>query len=148
LITVDAPLGSTPLFVRAGAALFLAAPGRNAQETLRGPLALEITPPPRGVRGSGSLFLDDGESEGDQRLVLDATVAGSGDRLLVQLDRVNDSFRPEQRDLEVRVPATYRYAIHGGVRFPLVSRELADEDRRRIVAAARAPLDAREIVFE
>lgn len=148
LITVDAPLGGTPLFVRAGAALFLATPGRNAEETLRGPLALEITPPLRGTRGFGSLFLDDGESAGDDRFVLDATVARSDERLLVQFDRVHESFRPRQLDLEVRVPATHRHAILDGVRFPLESRELADEDRSRVVAVARAPLHAREIVFE
>jgi alpha-glucosidase len=148
LITVDAPLGTTPLFVRAGAALFLAAPGRNAEETLRSRLALEVTRPPQGTRGSGSLFLDDGESAIDDRFVLDATVAFIDDRLRVRFDRVQETFRPEQRDVEIRVPATYRYAIVDGVRCPLSSRGLLDEDRGRSVAVTRAPLDAREIIFE
>ncbi|MCK7502141.1 MAG: glycoside hydrolase family 31 protein [Comamonadaceae bacterium] len=39
-VSVDAPLGRTPIFIRPGTALFLAEPGRNAEETLRAPLAL------------------------------------------------------------------------------------------------------------
>ncbi|EFK95759.1 Alpha-glucosidase, family 31 of glycosyl hydrolase, partial [sediment metagenome] len=66
-VTVDAPLGLTPIFMRDGTALFVAQAGRNAEETLRNPMSLEVYPPSPGTVGGGSLFLDDGESESGAR---------------------------------------------------------------------------------
>jgi alpha-glucosidase len=147
-IAVDAPLGVTPLFVRAGKALFLAEPGRNAEDTLRAPLALEVHPPLRGSIGRGSLFLDDGESASGERFVLDVTVECDDGRLRVGFDCKAERFLPAQCDLELRVPRGYRSATVDGERRGFEIRELAREDRTAIMLATRVPLDAREIYVE
>ncbi len=147
-ITVNAPLGTTPLFVRAGKALFLAEPARNAEDTLRAPLALEVYPPLRGDVGRGSLFLDDGESSSGGQFVLDVSVTCDAGRLRVGFDCRADRFLPAQRDLELRVPRGYTSATVDGGRRGLEIRELVGEDRAAIMLATRVPLDAREIILE
>ena len=147
-VTVEAPLGTTPMFVRAGAALFLAEPRRNALETLQAPLSLEITPPAVGATGRGSLFLDDGESVAADRFMLDVSVEQAKGRLWVACERTVAGFEPAQRHVELRVPDRYRSVIVDGVRCDLLRRSLADEDRAVSVATVRIPLTAREIVVE
>ncbi len=147
-IAVDAPLGITPLFVRAGKALFLAEPGRNAEDTLRAPLTLEVHPPLRGDVGRGSLFLDDGESASGERFVLDVSVERLDGRLRVGFDRKEGGFVPVQGDLELRVPRGYRSATVDGERRDLEIRDLAREDRTAIMLATRVPLDACEVILE
>ncbi len=147
-VVVDAPLGATPLFVRGGAALFLAEPRRNAEETLRAPLSLEVSAPPPGERGTGSLFLDDGESAARGRFVLDAGVEDLGGRLRVSFERRDTSFTPSQADLELRAPRAFTAAVVDGVRVPLTERRLDDAQRACTVQAARVSLGAREIVLE
>ena len=143
-LEVAAPLGTTPLFVRAGAALFLAEPRRNAEATLRAPLAVEVTAPAPGTSGHGSLFLDDGESAAADRLLLDVTVESIGRRLRVRLDR-NGSYDPAQRDLELRLPADKRWVVVDGRPLELFSRELASEGRSVMISALRVPMEVSEI---
>jgi alpha-glucosidase len=147
-IAVDAPLGITPLFVRSGMALFLAKPGRNAEETLRAPLALEVSAPPQGSVGHGSLFLDDGESASGERFVLDVSVECVDGRLRLGFDCRANSFTPIQGDLELRVPRGYRSVTIDGERRELEVRELSREDRTALMLATRVPLDAREVTLE
>jgi alpha-glucosidase (family GH31 glycosyl hydrolase) len=147
-ITVDAPLGTTPLFVRAGTALFLAEPGRNAEETLRSPLALEVSAPPHGTAGRGSLFLDDGESASGERFILDVSVERVDGRLRVAFERNADTYLPAQRELEVRVPSGYTSVTVDGERRGLEIRALAAEDRSAVMSATRVPIDARELAFQ
>jgi alpha-glucosidase len=147
-ITVDAPLGTTPMFVHTGAALFLAEPRRNAAATLRAPLALEITAPQPGTVGRGSLFIDDGESAAPARFVLDVELAEVDGRLRVRFERSAAAFEPAQRELELRVPPGFAAAVVDGVRHELVRRDLASEDRQAVVLATRVPLGAREVWLE
>lgn len=147
-LTVEAPLGRTPLYVRSGATLFLATPGRNAEETLRRALAAEVTVPPPGRVGQGSLFLDDGESADGGRFVLDVSVEPGNGRLRVMLETTEHSFVPVQSDVELRVPGHFRAAIIDGERRGLVGRDLASEDRRVAVSTVRVPLSAREVIVE
>ncbi len=143
-----APLGRCPLFVKAGAALFTASPGRNAEETLAGALALELSAPPPGRPGRGSLFLDDGVAADGRRFVLDVATEDLGGRLRVTLGARDTSFAPAQRELELRVPRAFDRAVVDGVTVPLVPRDLAREGRAQTVCAARVPIGAREIVVE
>jgi alpha-glucosidase len=147
-ISVAAPLGTTPLFVLSGKLLFITEPGRNAEETLRAPLAMEVTVPAPGIQGHGSLFLDDGESVSNARFLLDARVENDGRRLHVHFDLAANSFAPAHRDLEVRAPATYSSITVDGQRRDMVEHRLTREDRSAILSVARIPLDAREIVIE
>jgi len=147
-VTVDAPVGSTPIFVRAGAALFLAEPRRNALETLQAPLALEVTPPPVGATGRGSLFLDDGESATSERFLLDVDVRQIDGRLRVSFMRSSDGFTPPQHEIEVRVPRRFHWAVVDGVRLALRPRPLTDEDRSAVPNAVRVPLRSTELLFE
>lgn len=147
-VTVDAPLGLTPIFIREGTALFVAEPGRNADETLRNPISLELYPPSPGVAGGGSLFLDDGETVAADRFILDVRTQQEDGVLRVACERTAGGFEPVQRDLELRVPDRYRVAIVDGIRCDLRRRALLDEDRPVNVATAQVPLTAREIVVE
>lgn len=144
---VDAPLGTTPLFVLAGAALFQADPARNALETLRMPLALEVAPPPPGCSGRGSLFLDDGESARSARYVTDVSVEWLTEHLVIRFRQLESTFEPVQRHLELRVPLDFTHALVDGERRDLTFRNLAHEDRRAVMMALRAPLDVHEIVL-
>jgi alpha-glucosidase len=146
-IHVEAPLGTTPLFARAGAALFLAEPARNAEETLRGSLALEVTAPPPGAVGHGSLFLDDGESAAGARFILDVAVENDPRGLRVRLTRTADGFLPAQRDLELRTPGGYSTVCVDGEHRELTRLGLAPEDRSTVVMTARVPLAARELLL-
>jgi alpha-glucosidase len=147
-IVVDAPLAMTPMFVRDGTALFVAEPGRNAEETLGGPLSLEVYPPSPGSIGAGSLFLDDGESDSALRFVLDVTMRDAEGSLRLGLQRRVDSFAPEQRHLELRVPRRYRSVVVDGTRFELRCEVDGPTGRRSQMAYARIPLAALDIVCE
>jgi alpha-glucosidase len=146
-INVEAPLGTTPLFVRGGAALFLAEPARNAEETLRGSLALEVTVPPPGVVGRGSLFLDDGESAAGARFMLDVVVENDPRGLRVRLTRTANGYLPAQHDLELRAPRAYSSVFVDGERRELAQLGLAAEDRSAVVMRAKVPLAARELLL-
>lgn len=144
---VDAPLGTTPLFVQAGAPLFLANPARSAMETLRMPLALEVSPPPPGIVRRGSLFLDDGESARGARYVNEVSVEWLTGLLAVRFRPFTSTFQPAQSHFELRVPLEFSYAMVDGERRDLTFRNLAHEDRRAVMMALRAPLDVREIIL-
>ncbi|MGB5101854.1 MAG: glycoside hydrolase family 31 protein [Steroidobacteraceae bacterium] len=144
---VDAPLGTTPLFVQAGAPLFLAEPAHNAMETLRMPLALEVSPPPPGIVRRGSLFLDDGESTHGARYVNEASVERLTGQLAVRFSRLSNTFEPAQSHFELRVPPDFSYALVDGERRDLTFRNLAYEDRRAVMMALRAPLDVQQIIL-
>jgi alpha-glucosidase len=145
LLEVDAPLGTTPLFVRAGTALFLAEPQRNAEETLRAPLSLEVTAPAAGTIGHGCLFLDDGESVGGERLLVDVKVEHVGQRLRLRLDRRADDYDPVQRDFELRLPGHVEWVVVDGQPLQLQTRTLSEEGRGAVMAVARVPIAAREV---
>jgi alpha-glucosidase len=147
-VSVAAPLGTTPVFVRGGTALFLAEPRRNAPETLRAPLAVEIYPAEPGSCGRGSLFLDDGESTGTGRMVLDASVEASEGRVHLRLERVVDRFTPAQESLEFRLPPQFDSVVADGVRSPMQPHSLEPEDRSARVARVVLPLATREASFE
>jgi alpha-glucosidase len=145
-ITVDAPLGRTPIFVREGAALWVAGPGHNADETLRGPLALEVYPPTDRAAGSGSLFLDDGESESGPRFILDATLRAGGDSLYIHLDRREQAYVPVQREFELLLPSRHRVVSVDGD--PAIVRPGATiaEGRPRMASSVRVSFGATEII--
>jgi len=147
-VSVAAPLGTTPVFVRGGAALFLAEPRRNAPETLRAPLAVEIYPAEAGSCGRGSLFLDDGESTGTGRLVLDAVVESNEHGCRVLLERVVARYTPAQLRLEFRLPPQFSSVVADGGRSALESHSLHSEDRNARVARVELPLETREAIFE
>jgi alpha-glucosidase len=147
-LSVAAPLGTTPMFVRGGTALFLAEPRRNAPDTLRAPLCVEIYPAEPGSCGRGSLFLDDGESSGGGRLLLDACTEVREDGLHLSLRRIDHGFSPAQADLDFRVPAQFCSVLVDGTRYPLQPRSLESEDRATRMAAARLSIETREARFE
>jgi alpha-glucosidase len=152
-VTRQAPLGTSPMFVRAGAPLFLAEPRRNAIETLQAPLALEVSAPPQGSEGKGSLFLDDGERADGARFLLDVTVVDDGGRLRVRFARPSSpgaiEWKPVQTDLELRAPLAFsRATIDGAPAVAMTERRLDGEDRTQTLRTVRVPLSAREIVLE
>jgi len=147
-VSVAAPLGTTPMFVRGGTALFLAEPRRNAPETLRAPLAVEIYPAEPGLCGRGSLFLDDGESTGARRMVLEAAFQASDDGVRLRLERIIDHFSPAQARLEFRLPSQFNSVVADGVPGPLQPHSLESEGRTARVASIELPLETREASFK
>jgi alpha-glucosidase len=146
VLTRAAPLGTCPLFVRAGAALFGAVHGRNADETLRRGLTLELTAPLPGRTGRGSLFLDDGVSRDAPRFLLDVTVEDLGGRL--RLGLTHRGAPPFQAALELRAPRAFTTATVDGDPVALAAVDLSAEDRAFVVSAGKVALTAREIVLE
>lgn len=143
-----APLGHMPLFLKAGAPLFTLGVGRNAEETLKGALALEVSAPPPGSLGRGSLFLDDGIESDGKRFLMDVEAEDLGGRLRVRFAHREQGFTPLQTELELRAPRAFERAVVDGATLPLVPKELGREGRAQTVSAARVPLSAREIVLE
>jgi alpha-glucosidase len=143
-IRVEAPLGTMPMFIRAGAPLFgFAACEKSSDEALRGPLTLEV----HGA-GSASLFLDDGDNADGKKFLLDATVEDLGGKLAIRFNVRDNSFTPPQKEIELRVPRAFAKAVVDGKRIELPAKDLMSEDRRFVMSAAKVPLDAKEIVVE
>jgi alpha-glucosidase (family GH31 glycosyl hydrolase) len=148
-VTRHAPLGTSPLFVRAGAPLFLGEPRRNAIETLAAPLSLEVSAPPQGTEARASLFLDDGERADGARFLLDVTVVDDGGRLRVRFTTTTATWTPPQTELELRAPLAFtRAAIDGAPAIAMNERRLDGEDRTQTLRTVRVPLNAREIVLD
>ncbi len=143
VVDVDAPLGEPPLFVRGGVPFFFAAAGKNAADTLRSALALELLAPSIQKQAS-SLLLEDGTSTAAPwELHVDAV---DDDGELVLGFSIDDAgFQPHQRTIEVRVPPGFTRAAIDGVATPVVQRRLDLEDRNVVVAAVEVPLAARLI---
>jgi hypothetical protein len=138
----------TPIYIRDGTALFVAEPGRNADETLRNPLSLELYPPSSEGVGGGSLFLDDGESDPAARFILDVTTRNEGGALRIDLQRRADSFAPQQRHLELKLPPTSGTVTVDGARVALRPAAGATDGGWGRIASARIPLGALEIVCD
>ena len=143
---VDAPLGMTPIFVRDGTALWVAEPGRNAEETLRNPMSLEVLPPSHGTEGTGALFLDDGESDLAARFILDVSLRTCGQTLRIGLDRRDQSFLPAQHEFELVLPSSYRAVSVDGRSVDLRIAEARLNRQRGACVSARLPLAAMEII--
>jgi alpha-glucosidase len=151
VVDVDAPLGETPLFVRGGVPFFFAAAGKNAEDTLKGALALELLAP-SSEPSSATLLLEDGTStrapwalharaiddDGQVRIDLDVDMNGAP-------PSPDGSFLPVQSSIEVRVPSGFSAAEVDGVVVPVTQKNLAAEDRSVVVAAFDVPLSARLI---
>jgi alpha-glucosidase len=132
---VEAPLGRCPIYKRAGFPLFTAQPGRNAEDTLRGPLILDVEAPEPGDTGRGSLFLDEGQNDDGRRFILDATVEQRGADTVVNLERLESSFTPVQTELLVRVPPEFRRVTVDGA------------ERSFDAEKVRVPMETRKLVF-
>lgn len=148
-VTRSAPLGTSPMFIRAGSPLFLGEPRRNAFETLAAPLALEVSAPSQGTEGTASLFLDDGERADGARFVLDVAVRDDGGRLRVRFSKSSESWKPAQTEIELRAPLAFtRAAIDGAPAIAMTERRLDGEDRAQTLRTVRVPLNARDIVLD
>lgn len=148
IVTRPAPLGVSPMFLRAGAAVFGAAAARNTEDSIQRGLTLEVSAPLPGTIGHGSLFLDDGVSAAGERFLLDAKVEDQEGRIRVAFASRGSPRVTRHSDLELRAPRAFTVAIVDGVSVPMTALDLGPEDRRVVVSAGRVPLTAREIVLE
>lgn len=145
VVTVDAPLGESPLFVRAGVPFFFAAAGRNAEDTLRSALALELlAPAPQSC--SSSLLLEDGLSTAAPwQLNVSACDDAGHLQIDMRADAPTGGFVPVQKSIEVRVPTGFSSAVVDGVPCAVLQRRLECEDRDVVVGAFDVPLGARSV---
>jgi alpha-glucosidase len=147
VFTREAPLGSPPMFLRAGDAIFGSPARRNVDESMRAGLTLEVSAPPPGRVGRGSLFLDDGEHDAPAPWVLDVTVEDLGGRLRLRLQPRTSAPQSFHSEVELRVPKAFTTALVDGAEVPLHKLDLASEDRKLVVSAGRVPLTAKEIIL-
>ncbi|HEY1098400.1 MAG TPA: TIM-barrel domain-containing protein [Myxococcota bacterium] len=140
VVDVAAEHGSTPIFARAGSALFTLAPGRNADDTLRGALTLEVfAPQPTSHRAH--VVLDDGVSAvGHVDIV--AEVVDDDGVILVDVAIDSSGFTPVQSELRLRVPAGFSVVtLADGRELMLTRRQIVDvegADADANVGAGRA----------
>lgn len=152
VVTRPAPLGTCPVFVRAGAVLPCFAAARSTDDALAGPLGLEVFPPAAAGAVEGRLVLDDGWSRAalDEQAYLALRFSGEvrpGGELALGVHVEHDGFRPAARSLTVRVPTTFQAATLGGASLEGSARSLEDEDRLLSVRTFAIPLDEGEVVF-
>lgn len=101
MITVDAPLDTVPLFVRAGAMIPTVPPRNYVGERPDDPITFNIYPDDKGL-ASGSLYEDDGNSPAYKRGVFRRTKVSArpdGAGFLVSIDATDGQYNPGQRKL-------------------------------------------------
>ncbi len=138
--------GIYPFFVRPGTALPTAVPGRNAEETMRSPIAFEIFP---GPQISGRLILDDGVSDDGRHAVVE--ISGKRDRsgsLQIEIAVSENGFSPFQKVIRLRLPANYRTATQKGKRIEGTPFDLTQEDRIGTQMQFELPLENQKLDFE
>lgn len=144
----DAPLGSYPLFVRAGAILPVCEPGRNALESVASGIKLEIYP---AKTMKGRLHLDDGLSAAADSEYFEQLYNGEQDRngnLKLSLQTTRKRFVPGFNTLGLRLPAHFRSMSLRGKAIEGVERNLTSEDRAATVYEFEAPLNTTELSFD
>ncbi|MCE9600376.1 MAG: alpha-glucosidase [Spirochaetia bacterium] len=139
--------GTFPVFVRGGAAIPLAIPGRNAEDSAKTPLTIEIFP---GAQIQGSFVLDAGNGlDGRQAKV---NVDGKRDRtgtLQLSLSIKEDGFTPFQRTVRLRLPRGYRTgSIAKGKKLEAESFDMVQEDRLGTAMQFEIPLEDQKLEFE
>ena len=101
MITVDAPLDTEPLFVRAGA-MIPTAPARNyVGERADDPITFNIYPDSKG-QASGLLYEDDGVSPAYKRGAFRRTTVSSrpdGKGFSASIDEIEGQYNPGSRKL-------------------------------------------------
>lgn len=139
--------GIYPLFVRGGTALPVAVAQRNADDTLRAPLAVEIFP---ASVIHGSFILDDGKGTDGRKAVVQ--IQGKKDRngtIQLELSVREQGFTPFQRSIRLRLPVNYRMgAIHRGKKVEGELYDLAQEDRLGQRMQFEVPLEDLRIEFD
>ena len=140
VVDVDAALGDTPIFARAGAVLPTLVPGRNADDTLRNALTFEVFAP-RAAGGRGRLILDDGVAA-DAHAVVDVGAVDEDGVIVVDVVVDHRGFVPHQTTMVLRVPEGFTVArFADGSEHEIVVRRLVDDDEgRRVVAEVVVPL--------
>lgn len=150
VVDVDAPLGSPPIFLRAGACVPWLAPGKNADDTMRAPLTMEIVAPGAHADG-GRVTLDDGKSlddgttvsvtathdEGDGSISIDVDVAAAADSSAVQTAMI------------LRLPPGFSTLDSGGRQLAFRPRSFApdvDDDRVGEVSEVEVALKSARFV--
>jgi alpha-glucosidase len=101
MITVDAPLETVPMFVRAGAMIPTAPPRNYVGEKPGDPVTVNVYPDDRGV-ASGALYEDDGKSPAYKRGMFRRTRMSArreGDAFVVSIDSTEGEYSPGTRAL-------------------------------------------------
>jgi alpha-glucosidase len=147
---VDAPLGAPPLFVRAGAVIPWLSPGRNADDTLRGPLTLELVAP-SSLAAQTRVVLDDGRSRAGHADIFVRPAHDEARGLItIDLDVVERGFVPVQRTMILRLPPGFSSVINGeGATYAAHTRLLethGDDGRGGEVSEVEVPLHATRLV--
>jgi alpha-glucosidase len=101
MITVDAPLETVPMFVRAGAMIPTAPPRNYVGEKPGDPVTVNVYPDDRGV-ASGALYEDDGKSPAYKRGMFRRTRMSARreeDAFVVSIDSTEGEYSPGTRAL-------------------------------------------------
>jgi len=150
VVDVEAPPGAPPLFLRAGSVIPWLSPGRNAEDTLRAPLTLELVAPSASSSAT-RIALDDGVSRaGHADLMVQASHDEARGTITVDIGVVDRGFTPAQRTVIVRLPPGFTSLRAGdGAESPIRPRLLdvhADDGRGGEVSEVEVPLVTSRLV--
>lgn len=142
---LDTRLGFYPLFVRAGAVLPMCPARRNAEDSIRSALFLEVYP---GAPIRGEAILDDGLTR-DQKPTM-VQVTGQQDRtgkLKIDIHVEKGDYTPPYRNFQLRLPGVFRHMLGSNA----VAAQAVDstrEDRSLDMVGFELPLQSDSYEFD
>jgi alpha-glucosidase len=110
-LKVDPPLGTLPVYVRAGSIIPQQPVVQNVDEAPRGPLVLRVYP---GPQCQGGLYMDDGNTlayQKGQTMRVSFTCEGSADHVNVEISGATGPYRPWFKEVQLEI-----YGVSGTVK--------------------------------
>ncbi len=110
-LKVDPPLGTLPVYVRAGSIIPQQPVVQNVDETPHGPLILRVYP---GPQCQGGLYMDDGNTlayQKGQTMRVSFTCDASADHVNVEISAPTGPYRPWFKDVQLEI-----YGVSGNVK--------------------------------
>ncbi|MBI39549.1 MAG: alpha-glucosidase [Leptospiraceae bacterium] len=142
---MDTKPGYFPLFVRGGAAIPTCPARRNAEDSVRAGLHIEIYP---GETMKGTIVLDDGITEGQEptRILVNGTQNRTG-QLTIRIDVQPGNYQPPFRKFHLRLPGVFRHMLgENSVNGSTV--DAPREDRSLDMIAFELPLESDTYKFD
>ena len=143
---LDTRPGYYPLFVRGGAMLPTCPARRNAEESVRAGLHLELYP---AESIQGSVFLDDGITA--DQTPTEVRVRGQQARngqLSVQIEVIPGDYMPPYRNFQLRLPGVFRHMLSGTQMVSAQSVDATREDRSLDMVYFELPLESGSFTFD
>ncbi|MEQ8350322.1 MAG: glycoside hydrolase family 31 protein [Leptospiraceae bacterium] len=142
---LDTRPGYFPLFIRAGAVLPTCPARRNAEDSVRAGLHIEIYP---AETMQGTVILDDGITEGQQpmRIQVNGTQNRTG-QLTIQIEVEAGDYIPPFRKFSLRLPGVFRHML-GNNAVQGSTMDASREDRSADMISFELPIESDTYRFD